>query len=122
MPDTTLTKTHAVKLSGSEFQQLVLMIDDMSRLHVPGIEELCKAATDGTLSVLTTMVKLDGQISEAGSRASPARRRPAIESAVRVGPPPASDLPTAAPPCGSMSVPTAVITVEVRPCEMPTRT
>ena len=68
MPDTTLTKSHSVKLSGCEFQQLVLMIDDMSRLHVPGIEELCRAAVEGSLSVLATMVKLECRISEARDR------------------------------------------------------
>jgi hypothetical protein len=68
MPDTALTKTHSLKLSGSEFQQLVLMIDDMSRLHVPGIEELCRAAVEGSLSVLATMVKLECRISEARDR------------------------------------------------------
>jgi hypothetical protein len=65
MPETTLTKTHAVKLSGIEFHQLVLMIDDMSRLHVPGIEELCRAAVEGSLSVLATMATLEGRISDA---------------------------------------------------------
>jgi hypothetical protein len=68
VPDTTLTKPHTVKLSGIEFQQLVLMIDDMSRLHVPGIEELCRAAVEGNLSVLATMVTLEGRISEARDR------------------------------------------------------
>jgi hypothetical protein len=80
MPDTTLTKTHAVKLSGSEFQQLVLMLDDMSRLHVPGIEELCRAATEGSLSVLATMATLEGRISEARDRE---RRRHAAARRLR---------------------------------------
>jgi hypothetical protein len=68
MPETTLAKTASVKLSAPDFQQLILMIDDMSRLHVSGIEELCRAASDGTPAVTAVMLKLVEQVQEARRR------------------------------------------------------
>ena len=68
MPETTLTKTASVKFSAPDFQQLILMIDDMSRLHVSGIEELCRVAGEGTAALTTVIVRLAEQVQEARHR------------------------------------------------------
>ncbi|HEY7119123.1 MAG TPA: hypothetical protein VH475_21210 [Tepidisphaeraceae bacterium] len=68
MPETALSKPAAVKLNGSEFQRLVLMIDEMARLHVAGMEELCRAAAEGSVSVLAAMLMLEERVTEARGR------------------------------------------------------
>jgi hypothetical protein len=68
MPETALTKPAAVKLNRAEFQRLVLMIDEMARLHVAGMEELCRAAAEGGVAVQATMLVLEERVSEARGR------------------------------------------------------
>ncbi len=57
-----------IRFDADEFSRLALLVDEMSRLHVPGMALLCKAATESTEAMLAAMVEVADQVRKARER------------------------------------------------------
>lgn len=62
------TTSTPIRLTADEFRQILLLVDDMSRLHVEGMEDLCRAAAEGGTTLASAVDALAGQVRKARER------------------------------------------------------